>query len=77
MNKSRITAFFLAFILGAGHFYLNKNGRDTMYLAGFILSIIIGLFISFMENSGVPLAVFSVIAFIIGFINMLDMVISI
>lgn len=76
MNKSRLTAFFLAFIPGAGHFYLNKNGRGFMYLAGFILSIIIGLFISFVENSGAPLAEFLGIAFIIGFINMLDMVIT-
>src|SRR5690554_4286474 len=77
MRKSSLAALFLAFIPGAGHLYLNKK-RGFLYLAGFIFPIIVGLMISFIDGwQHEGYFVFGLLsAFIVGVVNMLDMVIT-
>jgi hypothetical protein len=75
MKKSRVSAFFLAFIPGAGHLYLNKK-RGFVYLAGFIIPIFFGMLLALAAQEEEFIAIGLVFAFIVGVINMLDIVIT-
>lgn len=73
MTNSFIT-FFLAFIPGVGHLYLNIKFRGFMYLMGFFGSIILGFLIWGISGHVDPFVAGLVIAFFIGVINMVDMI---
>lgn len=78
MNKNYLAAFFLAFIPGLGHFYLDKKLRGFIYLAGFIAPIFFGLLLAVSNPWNAEEFFFMglFIAFIVGVINMIDMVIT-
>lgn len=78
MNKNQLVAFFLAFIPGVGHFYLNKKLRGFVYGAGFFSSIFFGMFLAVTNpyNTEEFILLGLAIAFGVGVINMIDMVIT-
>lgn len=69
-------AFFLAFIPGVGHLYLNIKFRGVMYLFGFFGSILLGFIIGGISGHLDPFVAGLVIAFVIGLINMIDMIVT-
>ncbi|RJE86025.1 hypothetical protein D3P07_18215 [Paenibacillus sp. 1011MAR3C5] len=78
MDKSPLVAFFLSFIPGAGHLYLRRPIRALLYGGGFFGAIALALFILVVsggssEEVGIILLF---IAAVFGFINMLDMIIT-
>ena len=74
MTKNPLLAFFLTFIPGAGHFYLNRNIRGVLYGAGAILPFMFGFFLYFDIYSEQPLIIGVVIAVIVTAISVMDMV---
>lgn len=78
MNKSPAVAFFLSFIPGAGHAYLRRYIRFIIYFGGFFGPLGLLLFVSLVNNYvDTSFTLFCLfVAAVIGFINMLDMVIT-
>jgi hypothetical protein len=78
-GKSRVLALLLTLIPGLGHLYLRKERRGVIYLSGFILPILIPLFliIFFMFGDGVfILSAFSGLIFMIATLDMLITIIK-
>jgi hypothetical protein len=77
MNKSPYTAFFLAFLPGLGHLYLGKIVRGVLYLMSFILVLVGGIFLAFLDSYDAEIYLLGsfFICLIIWVINMTDMVI--
>ncbi|KOS69763.1 multi-TM2 domain-containing protein [Lysinibacillus contaminans] len=73
MTKNPLLAFFLTFIPGAGHFYINRNVRGLLYGAGAILPFIFGFFLYFLMYSEQPLVIGIFIALIVTAISVMDM----
>lgn len=74
-TKSPLVAFLLSFIPGAGHFYLNRPVRGLLYMGGFFGSFLIACFALMTDADELGLfALF--MAALIGFVNMLDMIIA-
>ncbi|WP_318617610.1 hypothetical protein [Sporosarcina sp. YIM B06819] len=73
MTKNPLLAFFLTFIPGVGHFYLNRKVRGFIYGAGAVLPFTLGffLFIAFYEDE--PLILGFVTAIIVTAISLIDM----
>ncbi|MCR2805288.1 hypothetical protein [Paenibacillus soyae] len=76
IRKSPLTAFFLSFIPGAGHAYLGRTGRLVMYGGGFFGSLLLAAFALATDSDEIG-AFMLVMAFLFGFVNMLDMIITI
>jgi hypothetical protein len=75
MSYNPVLAFFLSFIPGVGHFYVNRKIRGFIYGVGTVGSILIGIFGWMMTGFGDPLGVGLIIAFFIAVINVFDMII--
>ncbi|RFB10236.1 hypothetical protein DZB84_22990 [Bacillus sp. HNG] len=75
MSYNPVLAFFLSFIPGVGHFYVNRKIRGFLYGAGTVGSILIGIFGTFMVGYEEPFFVGLIFAFFVGVINVLDMII--
>lgn len=75
MNYNPVLAFFLSFIPGVGHFYVNRKIRGFIYGVGAVGSILIGIFGWMMTGFEDPLLVGFIIAFFVTVINVFDMVI--
>jgi hypothetical protein len=75
-NKNPMTAFMLSFIPGLGHLYLGRYLRAFIYGSGFFVSLF-AVFLLIVTNvrSEEPIVFFLFIAFLFGFINLLDMII--
>jgi len=73
MTKNPLLAFFLTFIPGVGHFYLNRKVRGFLYGAGAILPFMLGLFLYIDIYSEEPLIIGVVIAVIVTAISVMDM----
>lgn len=67
-------SFFLAFIPGVGHLYLNIKFRGVFYLFGFFGSILLGLLAGGISGHIDPFVVGLIVAFFIWLINMVDIV---
>ncbi|MEH7382736.1 hypothetical protein V7138_19895 [Bacillus sp. JJ1533] len=75
MSYNPVLAFFLSFIPGVGHFYVNRKIRGFFYGVGTVGSILIGILGTFMVGYEDPLLVGLIFAFFIAVINVLDMII--
>ncbi|MFD1777100.1 hypothetical protein ACFSFW_00185 [Fredinandcohnia salidurans] len=75
MSYNPVLAFFLSFIPGVGHFYVNRKIRGFIYGVGTVGSILIGIFGWMMTGFGDPLGVGLIIAFFVEVINVFDMII--
>lgn len=75
MSYNPVLAFFLSFIPGVGHLYVNRKVRGFLYGAGTVGSILIGIFGTFMVGYEEPFLVGLIFAFFVGVINVLDMII--
>ncbi|KAA0944386.1 hypothetical protein FQ087_19195 [Sporosarcina sp. ANT_H38] len=73
MTKNPLLAFFLTFIPGVGHFYLNRKVRGFVYGAGAVLPFISGLFLFIFFYSEEPLILGFVTAVIVTAISLMDM----
>lgn len=73
MTKNPLLAFFLTFIPGVGHFYLNRKVRGFLYGAGAVLPFILGFFLYIGFYSEEPLILGVVIAVIVTAISVMDM----
>lgn len=76
IRKSPLAAFFLSFIPGAGHAYLGRIGRLLLYGGGFFGTLMLGAF-ALMTDADEVGAFMLFFAFLFGFANMLDMIITI
>ncbi|MFJ7738821.1 DUF6677 family protein [Lysinibacillus sp. NPDC097287] len=74
MTKNPLLAFFLTFIPGVGHFYLNRKVRGFLYGAGAILPFIYGFFMYIQIYSEEFLIIGIFIAVIVTAISVMDMV---
>ncbi|MEX2104397.1 MAG: hypothetical protein WD907_03585 [Bacilli bacterium] len=74
-NKSPLTAFFLSFLPGVGHLYLDRKFRAFIYGFGVIGLIVLGLMLAILSSDGIPLLFLGFIAFVLHGINILDMLI--
>jgi TM2 domain-containing membrane protein YozV len=75
MNKNSLVAFFLSFIPGAGHFYLNKKVRGVFYSFSFFAPIVLAVGLVFLIHDDDPLAL-ALFSLLIWLINILDMVLT-
>lgn len=75
--KNPLTAFFLAFIPGFGHFYLKKSIRGALYFLGFTFSIFLGLVLTVVGGFMDAVIVGIIIGIFIGLINLIDIVVTI
>ncbi|MGE5702513.1 MAG: DUF6677 family protein, partial [Clostridia bacterium] len=75
MNKSAMAAFFLSFIPGAVHFYLQRYVRALVYALTFFGLIFLGFLLAVATHNDDPLAL-AVLAIPVWFINMFDMIIT-
>ncbi|MFS0820640.1 hypothetical protein [Bacillus sp. 1P02SD] len=75
MSYNPVLAFFLSFIPGVGHFYVNRKVRGFLYGVGTVGSVLIGIFGTFMVGYEDPFFVGLIFAFFVGVINVLDMII--
>ncbi|MCC3358816.1 hypothetical protein [Bacillus sp. REN16] len=75
MSYNPVLAFFLSFIPGVGHFYVNRKIRGFIYGMGAVGSILIGIFGTFMVGYEDPFFIGLIFAFFVGVINVLDMII--
>ncbi|WP_139488257.1 hypothetical protein [Brevibacillus dissolubilis] len=75
MNKSALTAFFLGFLPGAGHLYINKKGRGLFYGILFFGLFFVTAMLVALTNDDDPM-VMLVLAPVIWGVNMLDLVIT-
>jgi len=73
MIKNPLLAFFLTFIPGVGHFYLNRKVRGFLYGAGAVLPFTLGFFLYIDTYSEQPLIIGVVIAVIVTAISVMDM----
>lgn len=73
MTKNPLLAFFLTFIPGVGHFYLNRKVRGFLYGAGAVLPFTFGLFLLIAFYSEEPFILGVVIAVIVTAISVIDM----
>ncbi len=73
MTKNPLLAFFLTFIPGMGHFYLNRKVRGFLYGGGAIVPTILGFLLAIEIYSGEPLILGVFIAIIVTAISVMDM----
>lgn len=75
-NKSPFVAFFLSFIPGMGHIYLNQTKRGIFYLFCTIIPLIGFAFLAAINpwDAGILIIMGIGFAFFVGFLNLLDMV---
>lgn len=76
MNKHPLIAFFLAFIPGWGHFYLDKKVRFALYGTGFWFSLFFAIVADFVMYEDTLFFAFGLLALLIWGINMADIVIT-
>lgn len=76
MNKNPFIAFFLAFIPGWGHFYLDKKGRFALYGTGFWFSLFIAIVADIVMYGDEFFIVFGLLALFVWGINMVDIVVT-
>lgn len=74
MTKNPLLAFFLTFIPGVGHLYLNRKVRGFLYGAGAILPFIFGFFMYVQIYSVEQLITGIFIAVFVTAISVMDMV---
>jgi len=72
--RSKGIAFFASFIPGLGHYYVGRKVRAIIYAMCFFGSLGFGVLGSIATQHDAPFAIGCVSAFVIGFINMLDMI---
>jgi hypothetical protein len=76
-NKNPMSAFFLSFIPGLGHFYLRRYVRALLYGGGFGFFMMLAMFIiatgSGRDEGIIVFCLF--VAFLFAVINMIDMVV--
>ncbi|OXB93781.1 hypothetical protein [Parageobacillus galactosidasius] len=75
MNKNSLVAFFLSFIPGAGHFYLNKKARGVFYSFSFFVPIVLAVGLVFLTYNSGPLAIV-LFSLLIWLISILDMILT-
>ncbi len=75
MSYNPVLAFFLSFIPGVGHFYVNRKIRGFLYSVGAFGSILVGIFGFVMMGFEDPLIVGVMFAAFVEIINVLDMII--
>ncbi|WP_010678010.1 hypothetical protein [Bacillus timonensis] len=75
MSFNPVLAFFLSFIPGVGHFYVNRKVRGFLYGIGAVGPVLIGIFGTFMVGYDDPLFIGFIFAFFVVVINVLDMII--
>ena len=75
MNKNSLVAFFLSFIPGAGHFYLNKKARGVFYSFSFFAPIVLAVGLVFLTHNSEPLAIV-LFSLLIWLISILDMILT-
>lgn len=73
MKKHPLVAFFLSFIPGAGHLYLNKKGRGVFYSLSFFAPIVLGAGLFVLTGQREPLLLV-LLSFMIWLISMLDII---
>ncbi|WP_152396895.1 hypothetical protein [Paenibacillus guangzhouensis] len=73
--RSKGVAFFASFIPGLGHYYVGKKVRAVLYAMCFFGALGLGVLGSIATSDDAPFAMGVVAAFIVGCINMLDMII--
>ena len=76
MNKNPIIALLLSFIPGVGHLYLNRKLRGFLYSTFTFLPLFFFIFLAMANpyDEAVFLLMGFGIAFVVGFMNLLDMV---
>lgn len=74
MNKNPLLAFFLSFIPGVGHFYMNRKFRGFFYGALGIGPVFLGFIVTLMDGFPEPFFLGLGIGFAVTAINLLDMV---
>jgi hypothetical protein len=75
MNKNSLVAFFLSFIPGTGHFYLNKRARGVLYSFGFFAPIVMAIGLAFLTHDSDVLAL-TLFSLLIWLISILDMILT-
>ena len=73
MRKSGVSAFFLGFIPGMGHLYLNKIIRGILYPMSIVLLLISTFSIAVDANDGFPFFVGVMISIMIWIVSMVDL----
>lgn len=73
--RSKGVAFFLNFIPGMGHYYAGKKTKAIIYAMLFFGAIGTGFMAGIVTQSGEPFMLMLMLAFFIGCINMLDMIV--
>ncbi|MDP5275338.1 hypothetical protein [Chengkuizengella axinellae] len=76
MNKNKSLAFFLSFIPGVGHLYLERKVRAFLYAAGFFGSLFLGLVLTFISYDEGFFFFGGMLALLAGAVNMIDMIIT-
>lgn len=74
VNKNPLLVFFLTFIPGVGHFYLNRKVRGFIYGVGAILPFMVGLFLYIDYYAVEPFFLGVVATVIVTAISVFDMV---
>ncbi|NDI35267.1 hypothetical protein [Chengkuizengella sediminis] len=74
MNKNKALAFFLGFIPGVGHLYLDRKARAFLYSAGFFGPLFLGIVLGFISGAEEFMIFGVLLALLVGIINMLDMI---
>ncbi|WP_314589663.1 hypothetical protein [Paenibacillus terrigena] len=72
--RSKGIAFFASFIPGLGHYYVGKKVRAVLYAMLFFGALGLGVLGSIATNDDAPFVSGVIAAFIVGSINMLDMI---
>ncbi|OPA80100.1 hypothetical protein BVG16_04945 [Paenibacillus selenitireducens] len=73
--RSKGLAFFLNFIPGMGHYYVGKKTKAIIYALLFFGALGLGFMAGIVTRDDAPFVSMVIFAFIIGCINMLDMII--
>ncbi len=76
MNRNPLVAFFLAFIPGMGHLYLNRRIRPIIYPLFFFGLLVTGFAASFAVHDGRPFFFAAVAAAGVWIFNMADLLIT-
>lgn len=76
MNKNPLIAFFLSFLPGWGHFYLNKKARFVLYGIGFWFPLLLGGMSAILIYEKWLFVMFTLLALFVWCINVFDMVVT-